>query len=802
MLKNILLTAFRNVTRYRSFSIINLIGLSVSMSLGLLIILIIQEQYTYDNFHPNADRIYRVDTKAIRKNGSTEPYASAPLPLGQVLRDNYTFTEKVARIDRQLHTDANFESVSVPVSGFFTDPSFLEIFHFPLANGDAVTALNEPNSLVLTQAAAKKILGEENPMGKVITLGKYGEFKVTGVLEEFPGPTHFDFEILTSTSLLPLLEKQNKIPPRLDNWNNYYSGYVYFMLQKGANEKEIATALSDIAKEQYANLELETRDKGYEFFIQPLSEITPGPILSNQMGSGMPELLLVILGVLAGIVMVMACFNYTNMTIALSLARAKEIGIRKINGASRWQVFLQFVGESVVFAMVALIFSYILLQLIRPIFLQLHLSQEFSIHLEENHVVYIAFLLFAIGIGIIAGLLPSFYLSAYKPLKVLMGVGNIKVYSRLTLRKVLMVTQFALSVIFIIFVLVIHKQIQFVLNANYGFNDKNIINIRLKHVDFEKFAHEVSTLAGVNAVGGVSHSLGTWADRSDDYKRKPEDETFVMRDFLVDEHYLANLEVPFIAGKNFEAYAGSQEKFIILNETALPKLGFEDAPSALGQAVIVSDTLNLQVIGVIKDFHFRPLNYAIGPVAFRYQPDGINILSAKVNTTDMDTLVASIATLWKKYEPVHPMEWQTMEDEIDRAYSDSGFKDVLAIVGYIALVAVSLACLGMLGMAMYTTRTRVKEIGIRKVMGARAMDITLLLSRSFLLLIGIAVVIGTPLSYLLSDLFLSSYAYKITITPGLMILGIASLILLGIVTICTQTMAAALRNPVESLRYE
>jgi len=216
----------------------------------------------------------------------------------------------------------------------------------------------------------------------------------------------------------------------------------------------------------------------------------------------------------------------------------------------------------------------------------------------------------------------------------------------------------------------------------------------------------------------------------------------------------------------------------------------------------VGDTLNLQVIGVVKDFHFRPLNYVIGPVAFRYQPDGINILSVRVATSDVKALAASMETIWKKHDPVHPMEWQTMEGEIDQAYSDAGFNDVLAIVGYISFIAVSLACLGMLGMAMYGTRTRVKEIGIRKVMGAGVLDILLLLSRSFLILIGIAVVIGVPLSYLLGDLFLSNYAYRITITPGLMILGVTILMLLGILTICTQTMAAALANPVSSLRYE
>jgi len=801
MIKNILLTAFRNILRHRSYSIINLIGLSVSMSIGLLVILIIQEQYAYDNFHPNADRIYRVNTMVTDKKGEAKPYASAPMPMGKAL-ENYAFIENAVRIKKFWGTEATFESVTVPVSGFFTDPSFLEIFNFPLAKGDAATALNQPNGLILTQATAKKIFGEKDPMGEVISLERFGEFTVTGLLEKLPGHTHFDFEMLASTTALPLLEKQKKIFPSLEDWGKYYSGYAYFVLREGTTEEEVNAALADIAKQHGG--ELKYGEEGYEFYLHALSDITPGPVLTNNMGHGMQISVLIFFAILAGIVMLMACFNYTNMTIALSLARAKEIGIRKINGASRWQVFLQFVGESVVFALIALIFSYLLLQVVRPVFLLLNFSSLDSIHLFEAPAVFGWFFLFALFVGINAGILPSFYLSAFNPLRVLMGVGTMKIYSRLTLRKVLMVTQFALSIVFILVVLLINSQIKFVLNADYGFNQNNIINIKTYNIrNTYAFAHEVSTLTGVSQVGSVSHSLGTFASQSDEYRRNPEDEPFSMHDTFVDAHYLDVVELPFVAGTNFRPVKAYPEKFVILNETAVSRFGFEDAPSAIGQTVIIGDTLDVQVVGVVKDFHYRPLFEAIGPMAFRYYPNGSRTMSIKANTTDIEGLAASIETIWKKHSrEERPMEWQTLEEEIDNVYEKSGFKSSLGIFGAMAFIAIILACLGMLGMAMYTTRTRVKEIGIRKVLGAEVLDIVLLLSRSFILLIGVAVVIGIPLSYWVGDFLLKSYAYRVSFTPGMLLMGVGSLVLLAVFILCTQTVAAAMKNPVKSLKVE
>ena len=478
MLKSILTTAIRNIIRNRSFSLINLIGLSVSMSLAMLIILIVKEQLTFDNFHKDSNRIYRVNTMALRVDGNREPYASAPFPIGRALKEEYEFTENVVTISSRLNGDATHGNVNVPLHGLIADPSFLNVFNFALEKGDPSTALAEPNNLILTQESSERIFGKQEPLGQTISINGYGEFTITGVLKKFPNKTHFDFEALASTTALPVWEKQGIVNASLDNWNNYYGNYVYFKLKEGRATDEVNQALASIYKKYYSDLKFETRDKGYEFYLHPLNEITPGPELSNQMGSGMPTFLLIFLGTLAGIVLIMSVFNFTNLMIAKSLTGAREIGVRKIVGAKRIQVFFQFVTETVIFSLIALVCSHVLLQFLKTGYLQLPLNEEFLMSLEEDVTLYFIFIAFAVVVGIIAGLLPAGYLSAFRPLNVLKDSGNLKVYSKLTFRKVLMVAQFSFSVIFVIVVLVIYRQVDFMLTADYGFNQKDILNVR------------------------------------------------------------------------------------------------------------------------------------------------------------------------------------------------------------------------------------------------------------------------------------------------------------------------------------
>jgi putative ABC transport system permease protein len=803
MFKSIFTTAIRNILRNRVFSAINLVGLSVSMSLGMLIIQIAKEAFSYDKFHQDSERIYRINTMALRVDGGKEPYASTPFPLGTVIRENYTFAEEVVQLNRRLNGDVTYGNVNVPVSGLIVDPSFITMFNFPLDRGNPSTALSEPNNLILTAETAERIFGKVEPLGQTLTLGGYGEFVVSGVLKETDNKTHFDFQVLGSTKALPAFEKDGIISSTLEDWNNYYGSYVYFKLKAGHALSEVDQALKEISSKYYSGLQLETRDKGYEFYLHPLAEITPGPELSNQMGQGMPSFLLNFMAILGGVVLLMSVFNFTNLMIAKSLGRAREIGVRKVVGARRAQVFLQFVGETVIFSLVALVLSYVLLQFLKTGYLNMPFSQEFDTRLNEDWVLYAFFVLFAVAVGLLAGLLPAGYLSAFKPVKVLKDTSNLKVYSRLTFRKVLMVVQFAFSVFFVITVLIIYTQVDFMLNADYGINQKDILNIRLQGVPFQKAANEVKSLPGVINVGGVSHALGTWADLSSDYKKNREDKPFVMRDFRVNDVYLNNLELKFLAGRNFDpAEQGEREKHVVLNETALSHFQFANPVDAVGQAIYVEDSTMLTVIGVVKDFNFRPLSYKIGPLALRYQTSQLNHLSLKIAPGQKEAVLAALQPVWKKLDSVHPFEAMMMDQQIDDAYSQAGFDSILIMVGYITFLTVTLACLGMLGMAMYATQVRVKEVGIRKVMGATVTSVVYLLSKSFMYLIGAAVLIGAPLSIFAGNFFMSQYAYQVGISVWVVAGGIAIVVGLGLLIISSQTWHTAAANPVKSLKYE
>jgi putative ABC transport system permease protein len=804
MFKNIVLTSLRNFFRNRIFSLINLIGLAVSMSLGMLIIMIIRDQFQFDNFHKDGDRIYRVNTIMLHPDWGPIDFANTPLSVGRVLKEDYSFAENVVRINRQLYGDATYMNVSVPLRGLIADPSFLEVFNFPFEKGDQKTALSSPNSLVLTKQTAEKIFGSAEPIGQTISIKGHGDFTVTGVLKEFENKTHFDFGMLCSMSTLPILERNGSVTPTLDNWSAYYNNYVYIKVKEGRSTSEAEKALAEINKKYGVGLKTEGKDISYqEFYLQPLGKITPGPELSGQMGKGMPSFVLVFLGVLAGVVLLMSVFNFTNLTIAKSLSRAREIGVRKVVGANRQQVFLQFIGEAVVFSLVALSFSYILLQFLKIGFLQLSFNEDFMVDFKEDTFIYVIFILFAIAVGILAGVLPATYLSAFKPARVLKDVQNLKVYARLTFRKILMVAQFTLSVIFVIVVLVGYRQIDFMLTSDYGINQKNNLNLNLQGLSFTEIANDVRSIPGVVRVGGVSNQLGTWADNSSGYKKDKNDKPFAMRQFKVDDNYIENLSLKFLAGRNFDPREQSDnEKHVILNETALSHFGFEHAHDAIGQGIYADDSVALQVIGVVKDFHFRPMNNKIGPLALRYNIKHLGYLSANIYPGQKESVVEALKTIWKKHDPVHPIDFMMMDQEIDDAYRQAGMNDMLVIMGYITFLVISLACLGMLGMAMYASQIRVKEVGIRKVMGATVTDVMMLLSKSYMVLIGIAIVIGVPVSYVLGDSFLQDFAYKIEITPLLLISSIGIIGGLGLLTVWSQTIMVALSNPVKWLRHE
>ncbi|MBK6998078.1 MAG: ABC transporter permease [Lewinellaceae bacterium] len=802
MLSNYLTIALRNLFKNRLFSAINIFGLAMSMSLGLFILLLIRDSYRYDTFHPDGDRVYRINTEAIRKNGDSESYASSPYPVGAALSQGFSQVEESVRFMRHLNGETTGSGKILPVSGMFAEPSFFRVFGFSMLEGNAATALIEPFTIVLTQKSADQFFPRESALGKTLEITGYGAFKVTGVLAEFPGKTHLEFEALASAASIPALEKSEALPKMSDDWNDYYGTYTFIRLQPGGSPQQTEAALAAISQAEYANKTLESRDAGYRFVLQPLHEITPGPFLSNAMGKGLPEMLLWFLSALGAIVVLSACFNYTNLTLARALVRAREIGVRKVVGASRWQVAAQIIGESLVTSMFALGLGWLLMKLVQPAFNSLSFTEFMDVTVQEDRVTLLWFLGFGVAVGLIAGALPALAMSKISPVSVLRKLESIRFFRRVGLRKALLVTQFTVSLVFILLVTVISQQMGHIMGMEYGFRTEQILNVRLQGQSPEKIIPALSVVPGVERISAASHNMGTWEDNSSDIRCSPEAEPEAIRDYFVDKNFAENLDLTFVAGENFSENAPEgRESFLLVNEKFLERFNIGSPAEALGKQVFIGDSTRLNIRGVVKDFLFKPASYALEPMMLRNNPARWQLLNVKIAAgSDPAATLVALQRAWSEVAPDHPMESAFYDQTIRENYSS--LNDILAIIAVFGLLGIVIAALGLLGMATYTVETRAKEVGLRKIMGASPLDLVLLLSRKFLVLLAIATILAIPVGWFLGTQFLNQFAYRISLGVGVLLPGVFLLFTVGALTIGSQTLRGAFANPLKSLRNE
>ena len=807
MIKNYFKVAWVNLVRNKTVSFINIFGLALGMSLCLLIITIVKDQFSFDKFHPDADRIYRINTESIRKNGSTEDYASSPYALAAFLKQNNSSIEKVVPLARALNGDAVANGKQLATSGLMTNREFLEVFGFKLLYGDKNTALNEPNTIILTEKTAAKFFGN-NPdgyrdaVGKIISFNGLADFKITGVLKTPPGKTHLEFDVLGSESTLPSLEKQEKILLKTSDWKNYYMNYTYVKLSSNSKKKELENELAALSKEHYKNDDLESRDKGYRFYLQPITKIVPGPMLSNNMGRGLPMPLLWFLIAFAGIIIISAGFNYNSISLARSLSRAKEIGIRKASGAMRKQLIVQFLVEAVLTALISLGVAIALYEVVlNPGFKSLTLIQEMDISLTNDAGLFLLFFIFSIVVGLLSGIFPALFLSALNPVTALKDISGKKaLLPKLGFRKVLLVIQFSVALIFVITLINLNRQTNFVINADYGFQKENIVNIDLQGNDYTKVKQAIEGYSAVKKVSGVSHIMGTWRDMSVDVRIHPTDDKISVRDYSIDANYVSNLKLKLIAGKDFSASLPTdRELFAIVNENFLEKFHLGKPGEAIGKTIIVADSTQLTISGVLKDFHFKPFTYNLEPLLLRYSPRDVAYLNVLINNADKDKTIAKLESTWKSIDNKHDFSYSFFEDDIKNTYTQ--FVDISKMINVISLMAVVIACLGLLGLVIFTVRRQVKEIGIRKVLGATVSQITFYLSKNFIKLLIIATLIGMPLSIVSNSLLLNTFATRINPIAGY-IVGFISLLIIAFVTIGFKIIHAAMANPVKSLRSE
>jgi putative ABC transport system permease protein len=820
---------FRNILKYKVFSFINVFGLAAAMSVCMLIILMLADQKSHDQFNVKKDRVYRVlcDEPDFR-----HPYATSPFPLAAALKEGSPDIETATHLALGVGGDARAAlQKSVEMRGYFADNAFFQVFSFELEKGNPATALAAPRSLVITHAMAQQLFNGEDPTGKTVEwvdrgLSVYGGgfaaaptswgiYTITGVIADKGYRSHLQFDVLMSAASLPLLQVDRKIDDHSKDWGTYTNGFTYVAMVPGKKAEDLDAGLGRLVARHYAGLK---EFKGFKMMGQPLTRISPGVLLGNEPSIILPSVAYYFLWFLAMVILLSACLNYINLSVARALNRAKEIGVRKVAGAKRVNLIAQFMGESMITALFALAMALLLLFLLKAAFLRLWVNQYLNFDLEGNVMVYVVFVAFALLVGALAGLYPALHLSGFRPIPALKNNDGQRP-GKLGMRKVLSVVQFVFSLFFIITSILIYNQFRYFLNFQYEFNSKNIVNVDLQSNDYRLAEREFSTIPGVTGVSACQYlpastrSEGTSLRRADGEGRVNgkgsvgKDDFTSMMSLEADEHFLDNLGLKLLAGRGLPRARGPQDSVtdrdIVVNEAMVKAFGFHSPAEIIGQPFVTpwSDS-PLVVIGVVQNFHMRMIlgNDRIEPLVLRNRSVNFQYVNCRIATRDIRGTVAKLEDKWRRIDPTHPLKYSFYNEDL--AKSSQGIFDVVSILGLIAVLAISIALLGMLGMAVYTTERRRKEVGIRKVLGANNARNALLLSREFLNILAIAICIAAPLSYLLNDMWLRKFPNRVEFGWGTVALGTLVVLLLGLITVGSQTVRASRRNPVASLRAD
>ncbi len=792
MLKNLFKTAYRNLSKNKFFTVLNVLGLALGMSLSLLFIALLSFLSRYDNFHPHKERIYRVITQ-VHDKVENPRFASAPVGLADHLENNFSGIENVVRVHRSLYGDAVYGEKKIRLGGYFADPAFFEVFNFPLLKGDKTTALTNPNSIVISETEARKIFGEKEAIGEMIRMEGYGNFVVTGILKDLPVNSHMQFGAIASFATI-ISDKGTSFLQREEGWRSFENSFVYLRILEGIDPENIQYSLNKVAKQQYAKQQIKL-----SFKLQALDDIVPGPQLYDSLGQTWDYLSLFLTGLITLVVLVPACSNYINLSISQSLERMREIGVRKVFGAQKEQIFLQFIVESTTIVLVALLLSGMIYEIIRTDFIS-QMVETSPIDLSPTWVTFLGFLLFAVLVGIIAGIVPALYFSRLSPVNALKG-KEVKTSGRSLFRKVVLTTQFMLSLGFIMAVVIMLRQYQYSVNYDFGFDQANVLDVELQNVDPQIFKNEYGKVPSVKRISMSSHLLGIEPGPERQLQFLHQEDSIGAFSISVDEAFISNMKLKLLAGNDFTQDKAGNAKQIIVNEEFVKKLKLTEPSAAIGRWFVLPEGKAVRIGGVLKSFHFADLKEEITPFFFEYNPDTFHFANLKLETSDVAGSLTAMETLWKRIGGEGKFTAQLFSQEIKSAYDF--YIMVMKLWGFLGLLAITVACLGLLGTVSFTIKKRYKEISIRKVMGASSESLVLLLSKDFFILMVIASAITIPVMYFMfTHLLATTQHYSIEIGFLEIFISVMIMMILGLATILSQTLKAANANPVEFLRAE
>ena len=805
MLKNYLKIALRNLRRQPGYAVINVVGLAVGLACFLLIVLYVQDERRFDRFHEKADRLYRVVEARDAADQEEQHIADTMGPLASTLvRDfpevvgatHMLSRSVIGRRTMQYGPNRYYEA-----DYLFAEPSFFEVFDFVLLRGNLEAALNEPQSVVLTERAARKYFGDEDPSGKILSMEQFGDLRVTGVLRDPPKNSHLHFSMLISFATLEANVGDGFLQ-WIQSWRST-GALTYLVLADGASPDAVEAKLLPLLR-TYRDEEQLTRTP----YLQPITDVHfgSGHIEFDRNEAKGDVAYLYIFSAIALFILLIACINYMNMATARSMQRAREVGLRKVVGAHRRQLIRQFLSESILLAVLALALALALVRMALPAFNTLA-DKELAFGLLAEGPFLLGLMALVLAVGVVAGSYPAFYLSKFRPALVLTGSGEAGAGAA-RLRRSLVVTQFALSIIMIVATVVVYQQLDYVQTRRLGFNQHQLVVIDINSGDvrsnWRTIKGEFAQAPGVQNVSVTSRVPGDWKfiTQIDVVPEGAEETELITMHFLgIDEDFLDTYEINLKQGRAFSMDFATDSSSVLLNETAARMLGI-DAPG--GQMVNIPATpFEGRVVGIVEDFHFRSLHEAIGPLVLGYWSNPVRVIdyfTARIDGGDLPATLDALRAVGERFDPSHPFEFNFLDQRLNDFYETEA--RVGKLFGIAAFLAVVIACLGLFGLASFTAEQRTKEIGVRKVLGASVGGIVVLLSKDFLKLVALAFVVAAPVAYVAMDRWLNDFAYRIDLTAGIFLMTGLAALGIAIITVSYQSIRAALANPVESLRYE
>ncbi|CAB1063163.1 Acidobacterial duplicated orphan permease (function unknown) [Olavius sp. associated proteobacterium Delta 1] len=790
MLKNYLIVAVRNILRHKVYSFINLMGLSVGMACCTLLLLWIQDELSYDRFHENAEDIYRV-IQNIKFADRSTTWAITQGPLGPSLKKDFPEIINSTRTKPLEFITLNYKDKTFDETILLADGSIFEMFSFPFLKGDPRTALANSHSMVLAEEMAEKYFGGENPIGKTITvkiyeLGSY-QFSVTGVMRKLPRNSSLKPKII-----IPFIFGK-ELGATVDRWDNSFTN-TFVQLQKNSSYQKVVPKISGYLFDK------PTIEKESRLDLQPLKKIH---LYSNYDFDGAHGDIsqVVIFSLVAALILLIACTNYMNLATARAAGRAREVGIRKVFGAVRADIVKQFFGESTLLAFLALLLAIMLVDLLLPVYNHI-VNKDLSLTIFSSFPMNIGMLWIALFTGIVSGSYPALFISSFKPVRILRGALQSGARDS-TLRKTLIVVQFSLTILLIICTAISSNQINYLQDKKLGYDRESMLLVSLRGKVRKRFPNVKNELLKHPNIMNVtvSSSLPSrWFHFSNSlwhWEGQHSDEEILFRGLTVGDDFFETFGMQIVDGSSFSnKFPTDKTEAVIVNEAAVKVMRMY---SPVGRR-LTKGNRQYVIVGVVKNYHFRSLHHKIEPMILLYREDPGGVLAVKLRSDDISKTISFIENLWEKFEPDFPIIYGFIAELLTDWYISE--KRIETSFRYFSFLAVFIAGLGLFGLASFITEQRVKEIGIRKTLGASISNIVVLLTKEFTQWVLAANIIAWPLAYLSMNYWLQNFAYRVALTPWPFLFAAALAIVIALITVIYQTVKAALANPVDSLRYE